>query len=123
MYLKLYISFVNLSKYLINILIYYKDNPTVDDINSFYQEIQIMKSAGKHPNIVSLIGYCTIYNKPLLIVEYCSNGDLQTYLRKVETSNTFFVLLEYVNMKIRFKQLSKHSSFLFSYCFRYGKIR
>lgn len=72
----------------------------MDDINNFYQEIQIMKSAGKHPNIVSLIGYCTIYNKPLLIVEYCCNGDLQTYLRKVETSNTFFVLLEYVNMKI-----------------------
>ncbi|XP_046812857.1 tyrosine-protein kinase receptor torso isoform X3 [Vespa crabro] len=60
-----------------------KDNPTVDDINNFYQEIQIMKSAGKHPNIVSLIGYCTIYNKPLLIVEYCCNGDLQTYLRKI----------------------------------------
>nr|XP_050855251.1 tyrosine-protein kinase receptor torso-like isoform X2 [Vespula vulgaris] len=60
-----------------------KDNPTVDDINNFYREIQIMKSAGKHPNIVSLIGYCTIYNKPLLIVEYCSNGDLQTYLRKI----------------------------------------
>ncbi|KAI4477471.1 hypothetical protein M0802_014700, partial [Mischocyttarus mexicanus] len=58
------------------------DNPTVDDINNFYKEIQIMKSAGKHPNIVSLIGYCTMYNKPLLIVEYCCNGDLQTYLRK-----------------------------------------
>lgn len=60
-----------------------KDNPTVDDINNFHKEIQIMKSAGKHPNIVSLIGYCTIYEKPLLIVEYCSNGDLQTYLRKI----------------------------------------
>lgn len=60
-----------------------KDKPSVDDINSFYQEIQIMKSAGKHPNIVSLIGYCTIYDKPLLVVEYCCNGDLQTYLRKV----------------------------------------
>lgn len=43
----------------------------------------MMKSAGQHPNIVSLIGYCTLYNKPLLVVEYCSKGDLRTYLRTV----------------------------------------
>lgn len=44
----------------------------------------MMKSVGQHPNIVSLIGYCTLYDKsPLLVVEYCSKGDLQTYLRTV----------------------------------------
>ncbi|XP_014489174.1 PREDICTED: tyrosine-protein kinase receptor torso [Dinoponera quadriceps] len=60
-----------------------KDDPTVEDIKSFHQEISIMKSAGQHPNIVSLIGYCTLYNKPLLVIEYCSKGDLQTYLRMI----------------------------------------
>lgn len=60
-----------------------KDNPTVEDIKSFHQEISMMKSAGQHPNIVSLIGYCTLYDKPLLVVEYCSKGDLQTYLRTI----------------------------------------
>ncbi|XP_032676014.1 uncharacterized protein LOC116846385 [Odontomachus brunneus] len=60
-----------------------KDDPTVEDIKSFHQEISMMKSAGQHPNIVSLIGYCTLYNKPLLVVEYCSKGDLQTYLRTI----------------------------------------
>ncbi|KYQ58830.1 Fibroblast growth factor receptor 3 [Trachymyrmex zeteki] len=60
-----------------------KDNPTVDDIKNFYREISMMKSAGQHPNIVSLIGYCTLYNKPLLVVEYCSKGDLRTYLRTI----------------------------------------
>ncbi|XP_025266682.1 tyrosine-protein kinase receptor torso isoform X1 [Camponotus floridanus] len=60
-----------------------KDDPTVEDIKSFQQEISIMRSAGQHPNIVSLIGYCTLYNKPLLVVEYCSKGDLQTYLRTI----------------------------------------
>lgn len=59
------------------------DNPTVEDIKNFHQEISMMKSAGQHPNIVSLIGYCNLYDKPLLIVEYCSKGDLQTYLRTV----------------------------------------
>jgi len=47
----------------------------------------MMKSAGQHPNIVSLIGYCTLYNKPLLVVEYCSKGDLQTYLRTVRSKS------------------------------------
>ncbi|TGZ48397.1 Basic fibroblast growth factor receptor 1 [Temnothorax longispinosus] len=60
-----------------------KDNPTVEDIRNFHQEISMMKSAGQHPNIVSLIGYCTLYDKPLLVVEYCSKGDLQTYLRTI----------------------------------------
>ncbi|KYN45094.1 Fibroblast growth factor receptor 3 [Trachymyrmex septentrionalis] len=60
-----------------------KDDPTVDDVKNFYREISMMKSAGQHPNIVSLIGYCTLYNKPLLVVEYCSKGDLQTYLRTI----------------------------------------
>ncbi|XP_020294315.1 tyrosine-protein kinase receptor torso-like isoform X2 [Pseudomyrmex gracilis] len=60
-----------------------KDNPTVEELKSFHQEISIMKSAGQHPNIVSLIGYCTLYNKPLLVVEYCSKGDLQTYLKTI----------------------------------------
>ncbi|CAL1681905.1 unnamed protein product [Lasius platythorax] len=60
-----------------------KDDPTIEDIKSFHQEISMMRSAGQHPNIVSLIGYCTLYNKPLLVVEYCSKGDLQTYLRTV----------------------------------------
>ncbi|XP_071560854.1 tyrosine-protein kinase receptor torso-like isoform X2 [Temnothorax nylanderi] len=60
-----------------------KDNPTVEDIKNFHQEISMMKSAGQHPNIVSLIGYCTLYDKPLLVVEYCSKGDLQTYLRTI----------------------------------------
>ncbi|KAI4477038.1 hypothetical protein M0804_013039 [Polistes exclamans] len=79
-----------------------KDNPTVDDVNNFYKEIQIMKSAGKHPNIVSLIGYCTMYNKPLLIVEYCCNGDLQTYLRKI-WKNTINDILDYKS-QFKFEQ-------------------
>jgi len=54
----------------------------------------MMKSAGQHPNIVSLIGYSILYNKPLLVVEYCSKGDLQTYLRTVWSKN---IVGQYVN--------------------------
>ena len=59
------------------------DNPSFDDINNFEQEMSVMRSAGKHPNIVSMIGYCYLETRSLLVVEYCCKGDLQTYLRTV----------------------------------------
>ncbi|XP_063904134.1 tyrosine-protein kinase receptor torso isoform X2 [Zophobas morio] len=61
-----------------------KESPTADEIRQFTQEINIMKSVRQHPYIVSLIGCITEGRPegPLLVVEYCSRGDLQTYLRK-----------------------------------------
>ena len=60
------------------------DHPSGEDVNNFHREILIMKLAGHHQNIVSIIGYCTInVAKPMLVVEYCNQGDLQTYLRTV----------------------------------------
>ncbi|XP_034943985.1 tyrosine-protein kinase receptor torso-like [Chelonus insularis] len=60
-----------------------KDCPSAEEIRNFKQEISIMKSAGIHPNIVSLIGCCTSCQIPMLVVEYCSKGDLQSYLRNI----------------------------------------
>nr|XP_012144959.1 PREDICTED: tyrosine-protein kinase receptor torso-like isoform X3 [Megachile rotundata] len=60
-----------------------KENPSVEDLKNFCQEIMIMKAAGQHPNIVSLIGCCILDNKPVLVVEYCCKGDLQLYLRTI----------------------------------------
>ncbi|CAG9859085.1 unnamed protein product [Phyllotreta striolata] len=57
-----------------------RENPTVDEIKQFHQEIELMKSVPLHPHLVSLIG-CVTRNNLLLVVEYCSKGDLQTYLR------------------------------------------
>ncbi|KAK9880544.1 hypothetical protein WA026_011781 [Henosepilachna vigintioctopunctata] len=62
-----------------------KENSTVGEIRQLQQEIEIMKNVGSHPNIVSMIGCVTqnVTNGPILIVEYCSMGDLLTYLRSV----------------------------------------
>ena len=60
------------------------DHPNGEDVNDFHREISIMKYAGHHQNIVSIIGCCTIdFARPMLGVEYCNQGDLQTYLRTV----------------------------------------
>jgi serine/threonine protein kinase len=41
-----------------------------------------MKSLKFHPHLVCLLGYVQETTSPLLILEYCANGDLLQYLRK-----------------------------------------
>ena len=48
----------------------------------FLQEMQLMKDVGSHPNIVNMLGCCTLTEPMFLIVEYVSFGDLLHYLRK-----------------------------------------
>nr|CAD7592303.1 unnamed protein product [Timema genevievae] len=76
-----------------------KDHPLEEDVQSFQEEIKMMKSVGRHPNIVSIIGCCTQVGKMRLIVEYCALGDLKKYLRNVSkrgdyiNSTTAFLVL------------------------------
>ena len=66
------------------------DHLNDEDDQNFRREISIMKFAGNYQNIVSIIGCCTIdVASPMLVVEYCSQGDLQTYLRTVSLKRTF----------------------------------
>ncbi|XP_047535965.1 tyrosine-protein kinase receptor torso-like isoform X1 [Vanessa atalanta] len=57
-----------------------KGFPSVDEIRSFRAEMELMKSVGAHPHVVSLIGCCS-GRRPLIVAEYCSRGDLLSYLR------------------------------------------
>ncbi|KOX74554.1 Vascular endothelial growth factor receptor 2 [Melipona quadrifasciata] len=55
-----------------------KDSETRQE---FIKEIEIMRMAGNHPHLVSLIGYCIQPTEPICIVlEYMQGGDLLTYL-------------------------------------------
>jgi len=45
------------------------------------EEIKIMKAAGPHAHLVSLIGCCTLPNNPIcILLEYMEGGDLLAYL-------------------------------------------
>ncbi|XP_076300533.1 uncharacterized protein LOC143218874 [Lasioglossum baleicum] len=47
----------------------------------FLEEIEMMKKAGNHPNLVSLVGYCVQPDKPIcILLEYMQGGDLLSYL-------------------------------------------
>lgn len=61
-----------------------KEYPSGEEIRQFRQEIEIMASVGSHPHIVSMLGCITKSDHhvgPYLVVEFCSRGDLQSYLR------------------------------------------
>ncbi|XP_044746060.1 tyrosine-protein kinase receptor torso-like isoform X2 [Coccinella septempunctata] len=64
-----------------------KDNATAEEVRQLYQEIEIMKQVGTHPQIVSMIGYITrnVQNGPILVVEYCPKGSLLSHLREIYT--------------------------------------
>ncbi|XP_017079376.2 tyrosine-protein kinase receptor torso [Drosophila eugracilis] len=60
-----------------------KDEPNEEDVYAFKCEIQMLKAVGKHPNIVGIVGYSTRFsNRMMLIIEYCSLGSLQNFLRE-----------------------------------------
>ena len=48
----------------------------------FMKEIALMKSIGKHANIVSIMGCVTLSEPVCLIVENVPHGDLLHYLRR-----------------------------------------
>lgn len=50
------------------------------------EEIKIMKTAGSHANLVTLIGCCTLPNNPIcILLEYMKGGDLLAYLHDRRT--------------------------------------
>lgn len=58
------------------------ENATIEDIKGFLSEITLMKSVVQHKNIVGIVGHSTkLYNKMMLLTEYCSEGNLLDYLR------------------------------------------
>lgn len=58
-----------------------KENADKQQKKEFLDELELMKTMVPHPNIVGLIACCTKSDKPLIIVEYCSLGNLRDYLR------------------------------------------
>lgn len=59
-----------------------RDSPTVEDMESFYHEIEVMKSVPKHPNIVGIIGHYTRnVREMMLVTEYCDRGNLLIFLQ------------------------------------------
>jgi serine/threonine protein kinase len=46
-------------------------------------EIAMMKRVGRHPNVVTMLGCCTLKQPYYMIMEYVPCGDLLHYLRQL----------------------------------------
>ncbi|XP_029050762.1 mast/stem cell growth factor receptor kita-like [Osmia bicornis bicornis] len=56
-------------------------SPKLEIQQQFLKEIEIMRMAGTHPNLVDLLGYCIQPNGSIcILLEYMQGGDLLTYL-------------------------------------------
>lgn len=60
---------------------------TPDDLRAFVHEIDVMKSVGKHPNIVGLVGHSQTQQSTrsmgpmMILIEFCGKGNLLNLLR------------------------------------------
>ncbi|XP_018315418.1 vascular endothelial growth factor receptor 3 isoform X1 [Mycetomoellerius zeteki] len=106
-----------------NILVAVKMSQCSDACNEFearhqlLEEIKIMKAAGSHTHLVSLIGCCTLPNNPIcILLEYMEGGDLLAYLhyrRKFKSDDQLLYSVEkavskYTNIVERNKNVNEN---------------
>ncbi|XP_021924805.1 platelet-derived growth factor receptor beta-like [Zootermopsis nevadensis] len=60
-----------------------KHKPSPDEIEEFLSEIAMMKRVGRHPNVVTMLGCCTLKQPYCMLMEYVPCGDLLQYLRQL----------------------------------------
>ncbi|CAF1328939.1 unnamed protein product [Didymodactylos carnosus] len=63
-----------------------RDDAVPEEIENLLKELSVMKTVGKHPNIINLLGCCTKGGQVILIVEYAKYGNLRDYLRQKRPS-------------------------------------
>lgn len=60
----------------------HSDQHDANQYKDLASELKILIHVGEHPNIVNLLGACTTKGSKLcVILEFCSNGNLLTFLR------------------------------------------
>ncbi|XP_038064856.1 tyrosine kinase receptor Cad96Ca-like [Patiria miniata] len=69
-----------------------KESATPNDQSDFKKELQVYAMLDRHPNVLSMLGYCTDKDPMYIILEYVPHGDLQTYLRHIRTGTEPFYL-------------------------------
>ncbi|KAF4526414.1 hypothetical protein B566_EDAN017458, partial [Ephemera danica] len=60
-----------------------KHRASPDELDDFLTEISTFKRVGHHPNVVSLVGCCTLTLPYCMLMEWVPCGDLLRYLRRL----------------------------------------
>ncbi|XP_046993876.1 proto-oncogene tyrosine-protein kinase receptor Ret-like [Schistocerca americana] len=56
---------------------------TAEEVEEFQAEIAMLKHAGRHPNVVEMVGCCTLRPPLCILMEFVPCGDLLHYLRRL----------------------------------------
>ncbi|XP_068676392.1 uncharacterized protein [Montipora foliosa] len=64
-----------------------KRSATESDFKDLLNELEIMSSVGNHPNLVNLIGACSVDGPLMILVEFAEHGNLLHYLRERRKQN------------------------------------
>ncbi|KAJ8025125.1 Vascular endothelial growth factor receptor 1 [Holothuria leucospilota] len=59
-----------------------KDEASETEKKALWAELKLLAHVGRHLNVVNFLGACTTGSPLLLIVEFCTYGNLSDYLRK-----------------------------------------
>ena len=96
------------------------ENAGEEEKRQFFQEIELMKDVGSHPNILSIFGFWIRSEPIMLIMEYVPHGDLLQWLRnkrqQVKLVHRFFFAIftfsniNFCNPFCRHVQSGFHSS-------------
>ncbi|XP_050298683.1 tyrosine kinase receptor Cad96Ca [Anthonomus grandis grandis] len=90
-----------------------KENANEKEKSDLVSELGVMKMLEPHPNVVKLLGCCTEKAPIFLIMEYITNGKLQSYLRNSRAERY------YNNMHGKSKTLTSRD--LTSFCHQVAK--
>ncbi|XP_068742470.1 fibroblast growth factor receptor 4-like [Montipora capricornis] len=58
-----------------------KEDASDQELMDLVSEMKVMKTIGKHKNIVNLLGVCTLDGPLFVVVEYAANGNLRQFLQ------------------------------------------
>lgn len=62
-------------------------------------EIDLMHELGSNPHILHLHGHSFVRDSPVLVLEYCENGDLLNFLRR-HTTHSNMVQVEVACLRL-----------------------
>lgn len=75
-----------------------KEDATDHELADLVSEMEVMKTIGKHKNIINLIGACTQGGPLYVVVEYASNGNLRQFLRERRPTKEYSTTLTLVDL-------------------------
>ena len=96
------------------VFVYSAEKANEDEEEDFKMEINFMKTIGRHENVVTMLGCCTLYPPLCLVVEYVPHGDLLHYLRNLRKTVCSFQSL--TSFKFELPEVNMNRLFYGFFC-------